>query len=239
MFDYAHKMRLAVSDKGRRAGLKAAAGAVAVIAVGFLLAGLWSFLAHHLGWGSMAASLAIGVAFLVIAGIVFLLASRQRHPVPTSDELRREVEARLSLATEAALAMAVDRSRDIMGLAGERASSLMDEASDRASAFVGETEKKIRGFTRGSAGKAAEKVGLRQGVLDDARYFADDFASKRAMPAVTMLGAFAIGLTLASRLKASRRQAAEEFYEDDPELGEGDPWDDPWAAGGEFEDEYR
>ena len=50
MFDYAHKMQLAVSDLGRRAGLKAGAGVLALIAAGFLLAALWTFLARTLDW---------------------------------------------------------------------------------------------------------------------------------------------------------------------------------------------
>ena len=61
MFDYARNMQLALSDAGRRAGMKAAAGVVALIGAGFLVAALWTFLAYHLHWGSLGASLAIGL----------------------------------------------------------------------------------------------------------------------------------------------------------------------------------
>ena len=41
MFDYARNMQLALTDRLRRAGLMAGAGAVLLIAAGFLLAALF------------------------------------------------------------------------------------------------------------------------------------------------------------------------------------------------------
>ena len=56
MFDYARKLQLAASDMGRRVGLKAAAAVVGLVAAGFLIAALWTFLADTLDWGPLVAT---------------------------------------------------------------------------------------------------------------------------------------------------------------------------------------
>ena len=146
MFDYARKMQLAASDLGRRAGMKAAAAVAALIAAVFLLMALWTFIARTLDWGPLAASLIIGLLFLAAAAIVWMMSNRVKHPVPSTDELKREVEARVSLATEAALDRAKEKAREVVDMAGNKASALMDEASYKAAAFVDDTEAKVQHF---------------------------------------------------------------------------------------------
>ena len=104
MFAYARNMQLALGDKLRRAGLTAGAGVFLLIGLGFLLAALWTWLAHHLGWGALGASLAIGSGFVAIGLILLLLARNERHPLPTPDELKTEVEAQVSGMADAAIA---------------------------------------------------------------------------------------------------------------------------------------
>lgn len=214
MFDYARKMQLAVTDVGRRAGLKAGAGAAALLAGGFLLAALWTFLADTLGWGPLAASLVIGVGFLVIAGIIWALAGRVKHPVPPVEELKREVQARANLAAEAALDKARDKAREVVDLAENKATALMDQASYKASALVDQTEAKVQRFTHQTIDRAARRVGLTPDIVADAQAFATRAKSSKAMPAASILGAFAVGLTLASRLRGLGR-ADEEVWDDE------------------------
>src|SRR5690606_13090391 len=103
MFDYAKNLQLALKDIGRRVGMQAGAAVVMVIGAGFLLAALWTFLAYTLDWGSLGASLAIGLLFLIIGFIVLKMGQTVKHPVPSTDELKAEVETRVSLAADAAL----------------------------------------------------------------------------------------------------------------------------------------
>lgn len=237
MFDYARKMQLAASDLGRRAGLKAGAGVAALIAAGFLLAALWTFLAHHLGWGSLGASLAIGVLFLIIAGVVFAMSNKVVHPVPTTDELKREVEARVSLATDAALEKAKlkaeeamdtarDKAREVVDSAGNRVASLMDDASFKAARFVDTAEAKVQHFTNTAVGGAAAKVGLTPQFFQDAQDVTERVKSSKAMPAASLLGAFAVGMTLASKLQSARHERAEDDWYD---AEVHDDWDDDYA----------
>ena len=74
MFDYAQRLQLALGDVVRRSALKVIAGVVLAVAIGFLLAALWSWLAHGLGWGATMASLAIGGGFVVIGAIILMVA---------------------------------------------------------------------------------------------------------------------------------------------------------------------
>lgn len=222
MFDYARKLQLAASDMGRRVGMKVGAGVVGLLALGFLLAALWTFLAYHLDWGSLGASLAIGILFLVVAGILYAMSNSVRHPVPSTDELKREVEARVNLATEAAMDKAKDKAREVVDMAGNRVSSLMDEASERVSAFVDGTEAKVQRFTNTTVGKAARSAGLTPQFFDEVKGFTDKARESRAMPAASILGAFAVGMTIAQRLQAGRHR---DDY-DEGEYFEDEAWDD-------------
>lgn len=223
MFDYARKMQLAVQDIGRRAGLKAGAGVLALLGLGFLLAALWTLLARNFGWGPLGASLAIGILFCVIAGVIWSMGSTPKHTVPSTDELKREVEARVSLATDVALEKAKVKAREITDLAENKANQLMDQAAFKANSFVDNTEAKVQNFTRNAAQNAAQKVGLTPAFFNDAQDMADRVKESRAMPAATVIGAFAVGLTLASRLAARRRS---------------DDWDDDWEDDDWDEDRY-
>ena len=103
MFDYVNRLQLALGDKARRAGMKAGAGVALLIGAGFLLAALWSWLAWQLDLGPTYASLIIGGVFALIGLIVWASGSKERHAVPSTDDLRSEVETRLSLAADAAI----------------------------------------------------------------------------------------------------------------------------------------
>ncbi|AXC50388.1 phage holin family protein [Paracoccus suum] len=219
MFDYARKMQLAVQDMGRRAGLKAGAGVVALLALGFLLAALWTFLARNLGWGPLGASLAIGILFCVIAGVLWATSSTPKHTVPSTDELKREIEARVSLATDVALDKAKAKAREVADLAGNKANELMDQAALKANSFVDGTEAKVQQFTRNAAQNAAEKVGLTPQFFSEAQEMTDRVVHSRAMPAAGVIGAFAVGLTLASKLAGRRRDDAWDDWD-------GDDWDE-------------
>ena len=104
MFVYAKNMQLALSDKLHRLGLAAGAGVVLILGAGFLLAALWTWLAYHLGWGSLGASLAIGLVMVVIGVIFLMMAKHERHPMPSTDELKAEVQQQLHLAADTAIA---------------------------------------------------------------------------------------------------------------------------------------
>ena len=151
MFAYARNMQLALGDKLRRAGLTAGAGVFLLIGLGFLLAALWTWLAHHLGWGALGASLAIGSGFVAIGLILLLLARNERHPLPTPDELKTEVEAQVSGMADAAIARvsgaadqvverATGKASRLMGLAGQKAQSVADEVTYQADRYADRVE---------------------------------------------------------------------------------------------------
>ena len=165
MFDYARNMQLALSDAGRRVALKAAAGIVIAVGAGFLIAALWSFLAWNLGWGPVGASLAIGLLFVVV-GIVFLSMSKKvNHPVPSTDELKAEVETRLSLATDAAMEKARIKAVEVVDNVENRVHSFVDDVTYKAERFVDNAEAKVQGFTRNVAGQAAQEGQYRDQFL--------------------------------------------------------------------------
>lgn len=223
MFDYARKMQLAASDLGRRAGLKAGAGVLGLIAAGFLIAALWTLLARTFGWGPLWASLVIGVLFLIVAGILWGMSNAVKHPAPSTDELKREVEARATMAAEAAIDKAQVKAREVVDIAENKAVALIDQARYKAESFVNDTEAKVQRFTRQTVDNTARKVGLTPDLVDDAKDLADRAKSSRAMPAATVIGAFAVGLALASRLGARFREQSE--------------WDEVWAED-DYEDDY-
>lgn len=229
MFDFARNMQLAVSDMARRAGLKAGAGVVALIGAGFLLAALWTFLADHLGWGSMGASLAIGGLFVVIGVGMIVAGGRPRHQMPTTDDLRAEVETRLSLAADIALDKARARATEVVDSVENRVTSLVDDVSYRAARFADDAEQKIHGVTGGflkTAQTATEKVGPTRENLeatkenlteirDRVAVEVDRAAQTRAATIPPLVGAFAVGIALASRLQGRRHRNEPEDHEFD------------------------
>lgn len=223
MFDYARNMQLALADVGRRSAFKAAAGVVILIGAGFLLAALWSFLAWSLGWGPVGASLAIGLLFAIIGIVLFSMSKTVKHPMPTTDELRAEVETRVSLATDAALEKARIKATEVVDTVENRVNSLVDDVSWRASKFADDAEAKVQGFTRNVAGQAASKVGLTPQFFSEAQDTLTRVKDSNAATIPPLMGAFAIGVALASKLQSWRHSDDDDYadyadyddYEDD------------------------
>jgi vacuolar-type H+-ATPase subunit H len=208
MFDFARNAKLAIGDTARRAALKGAAGFFAVFGGGFLIAALWSFLANNLEWGSTLASLAIGGGFVAIAIILIIMSSRTKHKMPTSDELKKEVEARVSLATDAAILRARSEADKMVAVAETKAHALMDEAGFRAAKLAGDAERRVFGSVRQTAsslGMTAQNVQSVQRSTDRVVQQARQNANSNAGSMAKLVGAFAIGITLAAKLKEGRR----------------------------------
>ena len=188
MLEFAQNMKRGLSDSVRRTGMKAAGGTLGAVASGFLLAALWSFLATDLDWGSTYASLAVAGLLLLIAIILFLAARRPRHTMPTGDDLKRELQARVSLAKDAAVAQAKDRIDSVI-------QPLRDTAI-RAGATPERAERAKAGVERG-----AEQVGA---------------ATQTNLGSMgKLIGAFAVGITLASAVRGRGDDDEEDEYYDD------------------------
>lgn len=238
MFAYTSKLQLALSDKMRRAGLAAGAGVVLVIGAGFLLAALWTYLAHHLGWGSLGASLAIGGVMVLIALTFLMMAKTERHRTPSTDELRAEVQQQLNLLADTALEKAsvaadqtldraltaaddaLDRASDkaihLMDRAQQRVHSVVDDLGYRASSVADQAEARVYGTARRVGEETAERFGvLSSAVSRGAGKVMDKANSSNAATLTPVLGAFAVGITLASRLQAWRHRDDDEEWDDD------------------------
>ena len=213
MFDYARNMKLAVQDTLRRSALKAAAGSVMLLGLGFLLAALWSYLATGLGWGAMNASLAIGGGFLLIGVILMMVGGRVTHQAPTTDDLKREVEARLTLAADAAALRARTEAMRVVDGAADRANALLDRASGTASRLVGDAGDTVR-ETAHKVGLSSENVEAAKESVQEGVRQAKVAANSNAGSMVKLIGAFAVGITLASKL-GDRRRRDEDYYDDD------------------------
>lgn len=227
MFDYARNMQLALSDIGRRAGLTAAAGALLLVGLGFLLAALWTYLAHHLGWGSLYASLAIGGVFFVIGLIILAAGGRKRHAIPSTDDLQAEVEQRLGDATDKVIGKVRDRADEVVETARAKATAVVSDAESRVHGLVDDVTYRLDSFadaaeTRigGVARNTAQAVGITpemvQGATEAARDGLDRFKQSRAAPAVGVAGALALGLAAANTLSGLlRRDHDDASWEDD------------------------
>ncbi|MCF3974457.1 phage holin family protein [Paracoccus salsus] len=218
MFDFARRLQLAAGDTARRTAMKIVAGVVLSVASGFLLAALWTWLAHGLGWGATYASLSIGGGFAVLAVMLLMIASRTRHPMPTGEDLRREVEARLNLAADAAVERAQSEALRLADMAEGKVHSLIDRAGYRANQFASDAERRAQGLVRDTA----RSVGLTSGNVRAAKDGARDMASRANRAAnsdmgnmAKLVGAFAIGVTLAAKLQETRRPRTREFDPDD------------------------
>lgn len=219
MFAYTRNLQLALTDKLRRAGLMAGAGVALLIAAGFLLAALWTWLARDLHWGPLWASAAIGGAFLLIGLILMLAGGKERHRPPSTDELKDEIEQKLSLAADAAvervsgladrtIERASERAGEMVELASQRVHSVADSLSYRADRFADRTEARVVGAARRAGENASRKLGL---PPDAAERVMQGATESRAAPFVPLIGAFAVGMTLASRLGGRR----EDDWDDD------------------------
>lgn len=235
MFVYAKNMQLALSDKLRRAGLAAGAGVVLILGAGFLLAALWTWLAYHLGWGSLGASLAIGILMVVIGVIFLMMAKHERHPVPSTDELKLEVQQQLHLAADTALAKASDAADQAVDRAASKANELLDTAESKAHAlfdtaehkvhsvadnlayranrFADQAEARVYGTARGVGEATAQRLGFASRPSPGAAgQGGDDASPSRAAPFAPVLGALAIGITLANRLQHRRHRDDDRHY---------------------------
>ncbi len=219
MFVYTKKMQLALMDKLRRGGLMAGAGVMLLIGAGLLLAALWTWLAYSLGWGALWASLAIGLGFFAIGLILMLVGARERHPTPSPDELRAEIQERASMMTDAAIAKvsgaadaalhrASEKVSRVMGVAGQRAQSLSDRASYEADRYADRAEAHVQTAAR----RTREALEDRLGGAADRR--SGEGASNTAAIA-PLIGAFAVGLTLASRLRRGQHDDDDRDDHDD------------------------
>jgi hypothetical protein len=201
--------QLALGDTARRAALKGVAGLVAAIGGGFLVAALWSFLATELGWGAMLASLTIGGGLVVIAVVLIIMSSRTKHKMPTSDDLKKEVEARVSLATDAAIVRARAEADKMVAVAETKAHALMDEAGFRAAKLAGDAERRVFGTVRqttSSLGLSAQNIQSAQRSTDHVIQQARQNANSNAGSMAKLVGAFAVGITLAAKIQEGRRR---------------------------------
>lgn len=238
MFDYVNNMQLALQDRARSAGLKAGAGVALAIGAGFLIGALWHLLAWGLDLGPALASLIVGVIFLAVGGVVYSMSGVKRE-IPSTDELKNEVEARLSLATEAALDRAKFKAEEVVDGVKHRAEEVLDSAQTRvqgifggversAKGLVADTERKVHGFedrvasfATDTLSGAARKVGLTPSVIEEAQQTLHDATRSRAAPGVGLIGAFALGMTIASAL-AGRSEHDDDWDDDDLYAADGD-----------------
>lgn len=202
MFVYARNMKLAAADRLRRLELVTGAGVVLTIGIGFLLSALWLVLARYLGWGSIAASLTIGFALVAVGLLVLASARTERHPVPSADELKLEVEQQLNLLANAA----IDRAQDTAGAA-------LDQAVQRAGRVMDMAEHKVHAFTD-NLGYRVNRVAERAGAPGEtaARHFRSESGSEeqpasRGSRILPILAVVAAGVTLAARVQDLRRHS--------------------------------
>ena len=214
MLDYGQRVKLALGDTVRRSALKLIAGLIFVIGAGFLLAALWTWLADTLDWGPTLASLVIGGAFVVLALIVLGISSSRRHEMPDPQDLQKEVEARLALAAEAASARARAEAQKVLGMAESRVHGLLDSAKGRVDRFAAETEDRVTGFVSDTA----QKIGLTSETMESARHAAANARSSAGRAAnsnagsmAKLIGAFAVGVTIAARLQEARQRGRDDY----------------------------
>lgn len=213
MFDYARNMKLGLADTVRRTALKAGAGVVILLGAGFLLAALWTFLAHHLDWGSLGASLAIGVLFMIIGSVVFAMSRNVHHEIPSTDELQREVTARASLATDAALDKAKFKATQVIDEAENRVSNLMGSVGLKAHKAADRAESQAQHFVHDTLPKAAKSVGVTPERVQAVSDMAHDAKESRATPVLGVISAFAVGIAIASKIQDWR--ARDDYPYDD------------------------
>lgn len=162
MLDVTRRFHLALSDLGRRAGLMAGAAIAGLVGAGFLLAALWSWLAHGLHWGPALASLAVGALCAVIAGGLMLAARKAQHDMPSTDDVQAELHARARLATDAAIGAVKTRAEQARSAAGQRLHGLWDRVryrADRAAAGLDTTAARVAETVAETVGGTASRAG--------------------------------------------------------------------------------
>lgn len=220
MFDYTRRLQLALGDTARRTAMKVVAGLVIAVGVGFLLAALWSWLAYGLGWGPIYASLTVGGGFVLLGLVLLAMTSRPRHTMPTSDDLKREVEAQVSMVANAAADRARSEAMRVVGLAEDKVSSLMGGVGYRANKMANDAERRAQGLARDAAKKAglnSERIKAAQDGAERVQRKARAAANSNAGSMAKLLAAFAVGITLAAKLRERRNDDVydDEFPEED------------------------
>ena len=207
MFDFARRVQEAVGDTVRRTAMKAVAGMVGLMAGGFLTAALWSWLANDLDWGSTLASLTIGGGLILLMIILLAMAAKRKHTMPTTDDLKREVEARVSLAADAAATRARAEATRIVELAEAKAHSLMDQAGSRATKLASDAEEKLFGSVRNTAraaGLTSSNVTAAKQSFQNGAHQLRQATDSNAGTMTKLVGAFAVGVTLAAAMQERR-----------------------------------
>ncbi|MFD1881524.1 phage holin family protein [Paracoccus pacificus] len=226
-------MKLALADTARRTGIKAAAGVVAAIGAGFLIAALWTFLARreYLDWGPLWASVAVGGVFVVVALIVMSMAGRVRHQPPSVDDLRDEMQTRVNLAMSRAADQAEAKVYEFANLAENKVKGLVDSVGFKANDLANRAERKVESLTRDAGETVVRATGMSPETVNMLGSF-----GKRAAVLPPLIGAFMIGMKVAERVQDWRyaNQSDDDDYDDDYD---GDYDDDDVAEYAEY-DEY-
>lgn len=129
--------------------------------------------------------------------------------MPTTDDLKREVEARVSLASDAAVTRIRSEADRVVGMAESKAHSLMDQASHRAVKLAGDAERKVFGTVRDTArsvGLTTETLQTAERQLRSGKQQVRQAANTNAGSMAKLFGAFAVGVTLAAKLQEGRRR---------------------------------
>lgn len=206
MFAYVRNMQLALTDKLRRAGLTAGAGGFLLIGLGFLLAALWTWLAYHLDWGALAASAVMGGGFVLIGLALLVAARKERHAAPTAEDLKAEIEAQVNLMTDAAVAKA-----------SEAADAALARVSGKAGRLMGLAEQKVHSAVDGLSYKADRYADRAEGSAYRIARDVENSAQNAPNIAVIapLIGAFALGVTLAGRVQDWRHRGERSWDDDD------------------------
>lgn len=182
MFDVTRRFQLALSDLGRRSGLVVAAAVLLVVAAGFLLAALWTVLAHSLDWGPVLASLILAGLCVLVAGGLLLTARRARHAMPSAGDVQAEMEARAKLATAVAVGAVKMRAAQATASAGQHLHGLWDRARYQGDRAASDLEAEAARMAQ-----AATQAGAK--------------ATGGGAPGLVLAGAFVIGVALAHFLR--------------------------------------
>lgn len=208
MFDYVNKLQLALGDKARRTSLKLGAAVAALIGLGFLIAAAWSLLAWNLELGPAMASLIVGGVFALVGAVIWTQSNPERHPMPTGDELRAEVEMRLQGATDAAIDKVKSTATEAVDNAQAHVSAFFGAAPDKARNMAKTAGAGVGAMASNAVKGAATKAGISDDGLDEVKATVE-----RAAPGVGLVGAFAVGMAIANAL-ASRRNEEDLYFDD-------------------------
>ena len=142
----------------------------------------------------------------------------------TFDELRAEVETRVSLAADAALEKARATANEVVDTVEHKVNTLVDTATVKAHDFADAAEAKVHGFTRNAVGTAASKVGLTPQFFSSAQETLETVKSSNAVTIPPLMAAFAAGVALASRIQSMRHRDDDYDHDDRYDYDEDDDY---------------